>query len=173
MNIVTFKRVITGTLCVGLMLMVSQRVYAQEGAQRAQAVQCGAVDQSAIDDVFNQALTTITNLSNRAVRLRDRGVWRPDRNFADTFLRRGARSLSRIKALLGQLDVSNASCNIDEVSACEVQSVPKKKLLKAFDAIFSVSFPRGLESLKNRQKAQRKRFKRKIATLQASYAVCS
>lgn len=139
----------------------------------AQVSQCGAVTQAEIDDVFNQALTTITNLSNRAVRLRDRGVWRPDRNFADTFLRRGARSLGRIRRLLSHLEIANTVCDSAEVSACQVQSVPKKKLLRAFDAIYSVSFPRGLESLKNRQKAQRRRFRRKVAALESAYTVCS
>jgi len=161
------------TLIASFAVLIVGLIPGHVSTSHAQVPQCGAVTQAEIDDVFNQALTTITNLSNRAVRLRDRGVWRPDRNFADTFLRRGARSLKRIRTLLSNLEIANTVCDSAEVSACQAQSVPKKKLLRAFDAIYSVSFPRGLESLKNRQKAQRRRFRRKVAALESVYTVCS
>ena len=164
-----YKQALVFCFCSGLIVSVLAEVHQVQAQEQG----CGAVAQASVDDVFNQALKTITMLSDRAVRLRDRGVWQPDRNFADRFLRRGARSLRRIRTLLAQIEDSNVACEVGEVHSCAVQSVPKKKLLKAFDAIFSAPFPSGLESLKNSQRVQRRRFKRKLDELQSSYAVRS
>ena len=164
-----YKQAVVFCFCSGLIVSVLSAV----PQVQAQEKECGAVAQASVDDVLNQALKTIITLSDRAVRLRDRGVWQPDRNFADRFLRRGARSLQMIRTLLGQIEESNVACDLEDVHSCVVQSVPKKKLLKAFDAIFSAPFPSGLESLKNSQRVQRRRFKGKLDELQSSYAVCS
>ena len=82
-----YKQAVVFCFCSGLIVSVLSVVCDVQ----AQEKECGEVAQASVDDVFNQALKTIITLSDRAVRLRDRGVWQPDRNFADRFLRRGAR----------------------------------------------------------------------------------
>jgi hypothetical protein len=134
---------------------------------------CAAVSQDQADKVFNQAFTTVSNLSNAAVRAKDRGQWRPDGSFRRQFFGQAGRSLSTIRGLLDGQSASVTSCTTAASSACSTSEVPKAALLSAFEAIFSVPLPKGLRGLRRLQRVELEKFKSILHALPATYVTCS
>lgn len=110
----------------------------------AQSASCVEISEVSGDAVFNQALSTVRAVITGALKARAQGSWRPDGSFKGPFLAQSGASLRRIREELSQVTVS------------------KTVLLDAFDDIFDVRFPKGLEALARVKRSERRKF---IATL--------
>jgi hypothetical protein len=133
---------------------------------------CVLVAQSQSDNVFNQALETVSTLSNSAVKSAKRGAWRPDGSFRKRFFAQAGSSLSTIRALLAPPSSSISECMSSGSGVCSANMVPKTELLAAFDQIFALSFPKGLQSLRRLQSSERAKFEQTVDALPDNYITC-
>jgi hypothetical protein len=159
---------------VVLVLVVSgATAWGVRGADAAQDINsCSSASQAEVDAVFNQAVSTISSLSNAAVKAKERGSWRPAGSFRKVFFAESGRALRSIRTLLGEAEQQSFSCTSSQGAACETRAVPKTELLQAFDQIFSVPFPKGLRSLRRLQRVEREKFISALETLPDNYAAC-
>jgi hypothetical protein len=143
------------------------------GAYAAQLeTSCAAGTQAEVDAVFNQAVSTISSLSNAAVKAKERGSWRPNGSFRKVFFAESGRALRSIRTLLEGADSQSVSCTSKQGGACQSNAVPKTELLEAFDQIFAIPFPKGLRSLRRLQKVEREKFIGALETLPDNYTTC-
>ena len=133
---------------------------------------CLVVAQSEADAVFNQALRTISTLADAAVKAAQRRTWKPDGTFKKRFFSRAGTSLRTIRTLLTSSATSAAQCPASASSICTQSEVPKAALLQAFDEIFSISFPKGLASLRRLKQVEREKFSQAVEALPDNYTTC-
>jgi hypothetical protein len=161
------KCVVIAGVVFGVTLWSMRSVYAAKAENS-----CTSATQAEADAVFNQAVSTISSLSNAAVKAKERGSWRPNGSFRKVFFIESGRALRSIRTLLGEADPQSISCTSSQGAVCETRVVPKTELLEAFDQIFSIPFPKGLRSLRRLQKVEREKFISALETLPDNYATC-
>jgi hypothetical protein len=154
-------------------VLVSTPLYS---ADRAHAIadvdSCAVASRSEIDAVFNQAVSTVSNLANAAVKAQAKGTWRPNGSFRKVFFLQSGRALRSIRALLESSTQQGLKCVVSQSNTCTSKQLPKAGLLEAFDQIFSVSFPKGLRSLRRLQKIERNKFASALDALPDNYITC-
>ena len=166
------QRIYASVLVFSVCLSASVSRSSVAAAQTTQAA-CVSMSTAQTDEVFNQALATIQKLSTEAVKAQERGAWRPDGSFRTPFFTRASRSLRKIRSLLRTLPDNATQCFQAHANACATVAVPKSDLLQAFDDIFEVRFPSGLQSLRSLKRSERRKFVREIDKLADSYTACN
>lgn len=159
---------------VALALAVCAAVFVAPHERALASDSCSVMSTSDTDAVFNQAFSTIRKLSDEAIKAKRRGAWKPNGSFAKPFFRQASKSLRRIRALLDTISITGGGCGESATATtCTATAVPKSDLMRAFDAIFSVDFPRGLEQLKRFKRSERRKFSVAIDALPQTLVSCS
>lgn len=133
---------------------------------------CAGVTQTEADTVFNQALSTVSTLSNAAVKAKNRGVWKPNGSFRRIFFNQSGRALREIRGLLVGSSPASLTCTASESAPCVSRALPKNELLSAFDQIFEIQLPKGLRGLRRLQSAERSKFASAVDALPDNYITC-
>jgi len=134
-------------------------------------VRCVSNSHSEVDTVFNQALATVSTLSDQAVAAARRGSWRPNGTFRRRFFSQAGKALRSIRTLLSNSS-SAVQCTETSTAACISTKVPKDALLDAFDHIFEISFPQGLHQLRRLRTSEREKFANAVNSLPDNYVTC-
>ncbi len=135
--------------------------------------ECAPIAIELSNKIFAQALSTVTTLSKATVRERNKGVWRPGGTLRTPFFARAAKSLRSIRAILSTLPQSRYVCPSGTPNQCASATFPKALLLKEFDAMLRVKWPRGLERMPKLYPKQRKAFLAELAKQPDVYIWCT
>jgi hypothetical protein len=132
---------------------------------------CAAFNDTLTNRIYEQALSSVTRLSNQALTLKIKGVWRPIGKVRTPYYNSAARSLRNIRVLL-RLPTSRYVCAEAVPQSCRTVVFPKSQLQSEFDKIFKVKLPSGLRSLVRLLPAERKKFQAELKKLPSSYVTC-
>lgn len=132
---------------------------------------CTAFNDTLTNRIYEQALSSVTRLSNQALALRSRGVWKPVGQVRTPYYVTAARSLRNIRALL-RLPNNRYVCAEVVPQACRAVSFPKAQLQSEFDKIFKVKLPPALRSLIRLVPSERKKFQTELAKVPSRYVTC-
>ena len=87
------------------------------------------------------------------------------------FLARGARALAQMEISFRDSKSQRFECEVVPMS-CSVKRVPKREILKSFNAIFAGKVPKGLEHISRGAKTEAAAFQRMLRTLPETYVTC-
>lgn len=132
---------------------------------------CSAFNDTLTNRIYEQALSSVTRLSNQALKLKAKGAWRPVGKVRTPYYNSAARSLRGIRALL-RLPNNRYVCSEAVPQACRTILFPKAQLHSEFDKIFKVKLPSGLRSLVRLVPSERKKFQAELKKLPNSYVTC-
>lgn len=132
---------------------------------------CTAFNDTLSNRIYEQALSSVTRLSNQALSLKAKGIWKPAGRVRTPYYTTAARSLRNIRALL-RLPSSRYVCAEVVPQGCRVITFPKTQLQSEFDKIFKVKMPAALRSLVRLVPTERKKFQAELKKLPASYVTC-
>ncbi len=122
-------------------------------------VGCSRLPSSLRNQIFEQAVSTVTRLSKGAALAKKSGRWRPKGKFRNPYLiKRAAAGLSNIRAILRGLPANQYFCANGAQAPCANQQFPKAQLLKHFDEMLKVKLPKGLVHLQKSYPRERKAF---------------
>jgi hypothetical protein len=122
--------------------------------------------------IFLKAVSTVTSLSKAIVRERRLGVWRPEGQVRAPFFDRAAKSLRSLRAILSALPQHRYICPSGAPPRCTTVKFPKQALLKGFDSMLRVQWPRGLERIPKLYPKERKAFLAELRKQPDSYVWC-
>jgi hypothetical protein len=140
-------------------------------SQAGQIGGCAAFNLKLTNRIYEQALSSVTKLSNQAIILKIKGVWRPTGRVRAPYYNSAARALRNIRSLL-RLPNSSYVCEQAIPQNCRSIIFPKSQLQSEFDRIFKVKLPTELRSLIRLLPAERKKFQSELKKLPASYVTC-
>jgi len=123
--------------------------------------------------IFRQAVSTVTALSRAAVRAKAQGIWKPTGRLRIPFFKRAAQSLSKIRFILSQLLPNRFICPGAAPPQCVVATFPKAELMREFESMLTVKWPRGLLHLRKTFPKERQAFRNELARQPDKYASCS
>lgn len=132
---------------------------------------CSAFNDTLTNRIYEQALSSVTRLSNQALKLKAEGVWKPVGKMRTPYYNSAARSLRSIRILL-RLPSDRYVCTEAVPQACRTVVFPKAQLQSEFDKIFKVKLPNGLRSLVRLVPPERKKFQAELKKLPNSYVTC-
>jgi hypothetical protein len=120
-------------------------------------------------DYTRRAILRLATDANRAARA---GLWKPNGSgFSKALLRRGAAVLARMRRELIRSNGDKYLCVVAPMS-CTTVRVSPKALIKTFESLYDIRFPRGLEHLRKRKTQEVKDFKKFIAGVPKEYLEC-
>jgi len=140
-------------------------------AQSGEYDGCAAFNDTLTNRIYEQALSSVTRLSNQALALRAKGIWRPAGKVRTPYYTTAARSLRNIRMLL-RLPNSRYVCDDIVPQACRTVTFPKAALQSEFDRIFKVKLPSGLRTLVRLVPSERKKFQKELSKLPSRYVTC-
>jgi hypothetical protein len=132
---------------------------------------CVGFNDTLTNRIYEQALSSVTRLSNQALTLKAKGVWKPVGKVRTPYYNSAARSLRNIRALL-RLPNSRYVCSEVVPQGCRTIVFPKTELQFEFDKIFKVRLPSALRSLVRLVPSERKKFQAELKKLPNSYVTC-
>jgi hypothetical protein len=132
---------------------------------------CAPLDTSLVNRVYQQAFSSVTVLSNEAMRLRKKGIWRPTGKVRTPHYAIAGNALRAIRALL-RLPPDSLVCSSYTPQSCRQVEVPKAELQRQLDRIFKTKLPRELRSLLRLIPGERKEFQAELRKLPDRYVTC-
>jgi hypothetical protein len=158
--------------------LIGKEVSVSQGAQDIPICQdsgglgdCSPLSQSLTNRVYEQAFSSVTVLSNEAMKLKKKGVWRPTGKIRTPYYAVAADSLRSIRALL-RLPPGSLVCGGITPQSCRQVEIPKAQLQQQVDRIFKTKLPRALRSLVRFIPAERKKFRAELSKLPDRYVTC-
>jgi hypothetical protein len=132
---------------------------------------CTAFKDTLTNRIYEQAVSSVTRLSNQAVKLKAKGVWKPRGKVRTPYYVTAARSLRNIRAFL-RLPNDRYVCSAIVPQGCRTIVFPKAELQSEFDKIFKVKLPSELRRLVRLVPSERKKFQAELKKLPNSYVTC-
>jgi hypothetical protein len=132
---------------------------------------CSPLSGSLINRVYEQAFSSVTVLSNQAMKLKKKGIWRPTGKIRTPYYAVAGDSLRSIRALL-RLPPGSLVCPNATPQACRQVEIPKAQLQQQVDRIFKAKLPRALRSLLKLIPAERRKFQAELKKLPDRYVTC-
>lgn len=132
---------------------------------------CTPLDGSLANRVYQQAFSSVTVLSNEAMRLRKKGIWRPTGKVRTPHYSVAGNALREIRALL-RLPPDSLVCPNYTPQSCRQVEIQKAELLRQLDRIFKTKLPRELRSLLRLIPGERKQFQAELRKLPDRYVTC-
>lgn len=119
-----------------------------------------------IEEILDQVISTVTNLSKRAAKASSGG------RFRNPYLRVASRTVKKIKRLTRYDEGVTLSCPAEVPEGCESVRLNKKKLRKVFNKLFTVPLPREYRFLESKYGRYQRRFDRLLKRKPDEYVLC-
>jgi hypothetical protein len=134
--------------------------------------ECQPLDPTALRSPFEYTKKVILRVTRASINAAKRGAWKSaNGKFTVPFLSRGAAALALMEGVFRDSRGQQYVCEITPMS-CEVRTVPKKKLVKAFTVIFAGKLPPGLAQVGISAKKEVKDFEKFLKTIPDRYTTC-
>jgi hypothetical protein len=132
---------------------------------------CAPISDSLVNKVYEQAFSSVTTLSNEAMRMRKKGIWRPTGRVRTPYYTVAGSSLRNIRALL-RLPTSKLICVSAIPGSCRQVEIPKVELQRQLDRIFRTKLPPALRGLLRIIPGERRKFQAELRKLPDRYVTC-
>jgi hypothetical protein len=134
---------------------------------------CSRISQGITNRIFEQALSTVTEIAKESEKAKKAGQWRPKGNFRLPHHKQAARSLANIRKILRSLPTNRYSCTGSTPANCSVVVFPKAQILAEYQKIFTVKLPPGLQRLVKKYPGERRKFLVELRKHPERYVTCS
>jgi hypothetical protein len=136
-------------------------------------VGCEELSERMDNRIFQQAVATVTELSNLAVRAKRAGLWKPVGRYRLPYFKRAAKALRIIRFILSGLLPNRYLCPDPSPPQCVKVVYPKSELLAQFESILRVKLPTGLRHLPRHYPRLRAAFVAELDKQPISYLSCA
>jgi hypothetical protein len=106
---------------------------------------CTEFSEAMSNRLFEQALSTVTRLSQECEVAKQMREWSPQGNLRHPYFRTAARALRNIRQILRSLPRNRYICDGAAPAGCQTRTYPKTAILAEFDSILRVKLPSGLQ----------------------------
>jgi hypothetical protein len=134
---------------------------------------CSRLSEGISNRIFDQAVSTVTEIAKESEKLKKIGLWRPKGNVRLPHHKQAGRSLSSIRKILRKLPTNRYSCTGGVPPNCSVVVFPKSRILAEYDKIMLVKLPPGLQKLVKKDPVERRKFLVELRKHPDRFVTCS
>lgn len=134
--------------------------------------ECELLDPTTLRSPFEYTKKVILKVTRASLDAAKKGKWRSaNGKFSVPFLSRGAAALALMESVFRDSSGQQFVCEVTPMS-CELRTVPKKKLVKAFSTIFAGKLPSALAHIGASAKKEVKDFEKFLKKVPDRYTSC-
>lgn len=133
---------------------------------------CAKFSEQLSNKAFDLTIATVSRLSTRIEKAKQRGIWKPRGTFRNPFLKQAGLSLRAMRTILRGLPRNRYLCDTAAPAGCTLRVYPKTELQQEFDKILKVKLPSDLQFLRKSYAAERKKFLAELAKQPDNFYAC-